>query len=1364
MCTRDHSHCEIAGSLRLMNGTRVNLSQYTELYTKTFATHVTRAMQKSDQLPEMPFEASSYMSEQIESTEEPEHKRRKLLHKQPPTLAYQELEKNQQMNLILQKALQIGPKVGKRVYHEGELFDQVQNYFGDKRIIAIEICKGADRYRAPPSGVTATTAPFRRTMGLHRNMVGHFIDQEWENWTKLSRKNLIRTGLPSKLMLAVFSRDVDTPLPEATCPDSRNLEAESQPPTKKHKGETDLGTLSQGGEKVTTEDSTDVQKFPDEPVLSHHGPKFMKLSPENRSLILKMHKNLGHPDNVTLGNVLRDQGWLSETVDSLSDMHCPTCFERQRPKISRPAHIHEPREFNDLISIAVEWSNQNGDQFLFYHILDSAANFQIAFVPPNRQSGEIIKGIKEQWMSWAGPPKRIMTDSAGEFCSDEFAEFVKQFEIRTFVIPAEAHWQLGKCERHGAILQGMLDKYQADHSVTNSEEFLDALQHCVSAKNSLSRHRGFSPEILVLGKSRHDPFSNCSEEASKEWTEQGDTSRFHQNLARRVAARKAFIDADHDMKVRRAIRRRSRPDRDVFEVGQYVMFWRNGKGVKEGNWNGPARIIARESENVYWITHLTRLYRCAPEHIRQLSSREQDSCPNQVHQAPLDLPNQLGTGVFQFHDLTGQGTPNPENVTEEGTSGHEQHDASPEPTSSTQGTNMGNNPGGLVEESSEVQPDSEPDQGEPPSAPESVIMNPVDVPIPEAPFSDTGESQESPSHSLVATNTNHDHWIIDGKWLTRVHKEPRERLFSPANVCDCPVPIEHLKEDRMTQIQTRDLPAWQFHDKWWNNPEAHQSFLVVWTGFTRFEIDEEKCHKVPTNLEYANTCASWQARGIEFEIVLNVQEVIECSQKETSNQIAFLASAAKKQKVEVKERDLNPEELKLFQGAKMKEVNSWLSTETVRRIARSQIPQDQILRSRWVLTWKPIEESTSGDRHKPKARLVILGYEDPHLESLARDSPTMGRDTRTLILQYAASSHSRIKSFDIQTAFLRGSRQDGRILGMEPPKEMRAAMDLKPWECCELLKSAYGLVNAPLLWYVELKNALLSLGMKMSPLDPCLFVLPKADGKGIHGVLGIHVDDGLCTGDTTFQQTIDKLETKYPFGSKMSNDFVFTGIHIHQRDDHVIELDQTQYIEDIPFIEIDRPRRQQSDLEVTESERQALRGLVGSLQYATTNTRPDMAAKLSFVQSVITTAKIKDLLEANRILQETKNTKQTKIIIKDIPLDDLRFVSFSDASFATRAKAQSQKGCFILAASKQIGEWQASDISPLVWYSRKIARVVGSTLASETYALSGSIDLLSWIRLQWSWMNCPSDNWKQPENALSKCAEAYAVVDCKKSV
>ena len=66
-----------------------------------------------------------------------------------------------------------------------------------------------------------------------------------------------------------------------------------------------------------------------------------------------------------------------------------------------------------------------------------------------------------------------------------------------------------------------------------------------------------------------------------------------------------------------------------------------------------------------------------------------------------------------------------------------------------------------------------------------------------------------------------------------------------------------------------------------------------------------------------------------------------------------------------------------------------------------------------------------------------------------------------------------------------------------------------------------------------------------------------------------------------------------------------------------------------------------------------------------------------------------------------------------------------------------------------------------MWYSRKIARVVGSTLASETYALSGSVDLLSWLRIHWAWICQPSSAWKDPETCLSQSPEAYAVVDCK---
>ena len=715
---------------------------------------------------------------------------------------------------------------------------------------------------------------------------------------------------------------------------------------------------------------------------------------------------------------------------------------------------------------------------------------------------------------------------------------------------------------------------------------------------------------------------------------------------------------------------------------------------------------------------------------------------------PSPLPETFGTGVFQYHDLTQQndnslGAPPAQPIViNDNPPGIEV------PSSNTESP--------IVHEESEVQPDSEPDQA---SEGPNVPTDAAQIPIPDQPFSE--EEQESGSDALRAESQVFDHWIVKGRKVIRMHAEPRLHLFHPGLVNDCPVEHQRLNRVRKSIIQIPGQPKTVVEDQWKDNIEAHQSMCNAWTGQTIFEVHDD----LPIPEHTINLCQSECHPAFEMTIELEEHEILSCTRMSHKEQVSFLASAAKRQKVEVKEKDLSDDDRRLFLKAKEKEIASWLSTETVRKIARNQLPQDQILRSRWVLTWKPIEQTHTGEilnpTHKPKARLVILGYEDPHLESLNRDSPTMSRDSRTLVLQYAASAKWRISAFDIQTAFLRGSRQDGRILGMEPPKEMRMAMKLQPWECCELLKSAYGLVNAPLLWYLELKNALLSLGMVVSPFDPCVFTLPRNDSSGIHGILGIHVDDGLMAGDSKFLNLIGQLEQKYPFGSKSSNDFVFTGIHVHQNDDHSIELDQTKYIEDIEPIHIDRHRRQDPSQSVNENERQGLRGLIGSLQYATTNTRPDLAAKVSFVQSKITIACINDLLEANRILHEAKQSKTTKIVIKSIPLEDLRFVSFSDASFATRSKSQSQKGCLILAASKQIGEWQASDVSPLMWYSRKIARVVASTLASETYALSGAIDLLSWLRLHWMWLCEPSDLWKKPEEALRRTAEAYAVVDCK---
>lgn len=132
--------------------------------------------------------------------------------------------------------------------------------------------------------------------------------------------------------------------------------------------------------------------------------------------------------------------------------------------------------------------------------------------------------------------------------------------------------------------------------------------------------------MLVLGKSTALPGSNCedmpgpAQYSAAEQTPEGIA--FRQHLLLREQVRQAFVDADNSDKLRRAFLRRQRPDRGHHMSGTFVMFWKPGKREAPGSWVGPARAIIQESSQIIWISHSSRVYRVAPEHVRKLSHRE----------------------------------------------------------------------------------------------------------------------------------------------------------------------------------------------------------------------------------------------------------------------------------------------------------------------------------------------------------------------------------------------------------------------------------------------------------------------------------------------------------------------------------------------------------------------------------------------------------------------------------------------------------------------------------------------------------------------------------------------------------------------
>ena len=289
------------------------------------------------------------------------------------------------------------------------------------------------------------------------------------------------------------------------------------------------------------------------------------------------------------------------------------------------------------------------------------------------------------------------------------------------------------------------------------------------------------------------------------------------------------------------------------------------------------------------------------------------------------------------------------------------------------------------------------------------------------------------------------------------------------------------------------------------------------------------------------------------------------------------------------------------------------------------------------------------------------------------------------------------------------------------------------------------------------------LGCKQCPLDPCVFSYGRHDAQGKYvplGCLGVHVDDGIGGGSPEFMDMLKQIESRFKFGSFEVGQFKYTGIDFRQWDDGSIEYDQKRYIEKIEPISVSKERRQDPSCSVTEQERKSLRSLVGALQYAGVHTRPDICAKIGEIQAAVTKACVSDLINCNKILHEAK-VHPVSLMILPISPGDFTLCAFSDASFLSGGHSTAHQGNLVFATTKGILENQKSVIAPLAWSSKKVPRVVRSTLSAEAAALSTSVDRLLWIRMIWAWLEDPDCEWSSPEEVLQEQNKAAVVTDCR---
>jgi hypothetical protein len=1327
-CRKNHTHQQLEGST-YVHGQSVLRTKFSEIYPRKFVRLVAKTLSKNDhQWPfhwrpgialcqhtkgeEAPALAASqkrmvlrpakhrsrnqFARSQLSTPEESDEtgvKRRRLEGKQGPVPSLKECQE------VFQEVQKILPRVGKREIQSSTILQQLQSIFPDRQIITAVACRGTDRTLPPPDEFQPTLAPYRKTIMILRPSGEIKYEREWEKWSELSHRQLIRPAHPCRINITVFAKDFEareTPGQPSTPPEvstSRetvitdqpmpaDFDITSVPPV--HQAPPD-GDEHPQRDTTSTASVPKTECVPSEINRQEQGSQFQALPKWEQSQLLTIHKNLGHPSNERLARALQSNGQRPEMVKAALELKCSICANSTGPKHQRPGRLKPLLDFNHRIYLdGIKWTNQLGQSFQLYHVIDAGTHFHTAFAAPSHTTRDVIALLNQHWLNWAGAPQEMKVDSGTELNSEEFQQFLQRFSIRCTTVAPEAHWQNGTIERHGGFLQHMLSKVDMEVPISSYQQLQLALNQCCQAKNSMIIRHGYSPEIMVFGKQSRLPGSVLSDAslpahtAAIQENAEYTTEEFRTQLKLREVARKAFHTADNSDALRRAMLRRSCPSRGQYHKNQWVMIWRS-TGPQKQSWIGPHRVVIQDENHTIWTTQAGKLYRSAPENVRL-------ALPEEGEPDGPDLPEDM----TQIQQQINRSYQNPD----------------------------------AMQSIPEHEPFETPTIMLPPGTPSADHQAPTSEQDPHD--SSASESLQQPDQEPEAPSRE-------------ITQNPDE--LTPQSPTDQADSFFTCSEEGCALASSDD---------------QH----LAWRCEYDMSVPPEFANEIPTPME------AW----------------------------VLLATNAKKQRTEVRLSELTPSERKEFEAAKQVEVSNWIKTETLSVIMRDQIPADQILRCRWILTWKPLDvadggaDSQNSKQCKAKARIVVLGYLDPHLEEIPRDSPTLGRSSRMVILQTIASHGWHLQSFDIKAAFLQGQPQKDRLILIDPVSELRDALNMKSTEIARLQKGAYGLIDAPYLWYCALVQELTRLGMESCPFDPCVFVLredsyvpdddqPRPAGMGpatgpITGVLGIHVDDGICGGNQKFQHVINLLEQKYPFGAKKMTSFTFTGIEVNQDPSFNITLNQSNYIRKIPPIPIEVNRKTQPELPINEKERGLLRGLIGSLQYASTNTRPDLSNRLSSLQSQINSAQIETLAEANRLLHEAKRYHDTTITIKSIPHEDLRFMVFSDASFASSSKPYSYAGSIIVGTHKNISENVECPISPLIWGSKKIQKVVTSTLSAETISMASALDQLSWLRLYWKWLHDPATQWHRPEDALMKVepaitvatlpsADDIAVTDCK---
>ena len=433
--------------------------------------------------------------------------------------------------------------------------------------------------------------------------------------------------------------------------------------------------------------------------------------------------------------------------------------------------------------------------------------------------------------------------------------------------------------------------------------------------------------------------------------------------------------------------------------------------------------------------------------------------------------------------------------------------------------------------------------------------------------------------------------------------------------------------------------------------------------------------------------------------------------------------------------------------AKKKELQSFFKN-TVWKFgddSKGSLPHDRVVTAPWVLTWKPPQPGSNVPRAKP--RLVLRGYQDPDLFNLEKNSPTAGRSGKLVLLTLAAILKWLVWCGDVKAAFLSGAKFIRELL-VQLPRDCGPLLGYTSQQPVHMrmLKSAYGLADAPLLCFKEATRRLRNLKLVPQQIDKCTFAYYY------------YSDTGELTG-----QIIESLKKDFEFGKweelTPQHEVTYCSGGVIQRTSTTIEVSYKKELQKICPITVPKQRNTKEKLNSAETTK--CRGLLGALQWPGGQGVLPLCATTSLLAGELPTGDGTVIQNLNKALRFGKETANNPLKFQEIVsnIKDLAIICFCDAAFGVRTDLASQGGYLVVATDRRTLKGEKCRYSPLARRSFKLPRVCRSSLSAESQAMASALEETFMLKMFLKMLFKPQLNVKDAQDKLDM--PTAIVTECK---